>query len=207
MVVRDPEDVSRYDEELGKVTIGGARPLERPIEIRAYDPRWPLHYEREEARIRSVLGDRVLRLEHVGSTAVPDLPAKPVIDIALEVADRPLDLPRAGADGTRHPVERAELVDDRAPNPGDGVGLELDVPVGVVPLDRADQAEKPVRDEILLLHVSRKAASEPAGDVLHERRVCEDEAIAERLVVGSCAEGSPEGSGVVDLRHPQTIRT
>jgi len=87
MVVRDPEDVSRYDEELGKVTIGGARPLERPIEIRAYDPRWPLHYEREEARIRSVLGDRVLRLEHVGSTAVPGLPAKPVIDIALEVEE------------------------------------------------------------------------------------------------------------------------
>jgi GrpB-like predicted nucleotidyltransferase (UPF0157 family) len=83
--VRDPQNVSRYDEELGKVTIGGARPLTQPIEIHDYDPDWPLLYEREKERIRSILGDRVLRIEHVGSTSVPGLPAKPVIDIALEI--------------------------------------------------------------------------------------------------------------------------
>jgi GrpB-like predicted nucleotidyltransferase (UPF0157 family) len=44
-------------------------------------------YAREETRIRSILGDRVVRIEHVGSTSVPDLPAKPVVDIALEVPD------------------------------------------------------------------------------------------------------------------------
>jgi GrpB-like predicted nucleotidyltransferase (UPF0157 family) len=83
--VRDPQNVSRYDEELGKVTIGGARPLAQPIEIHDYDPDWPLLYKREKERIRSILGDRVLRIEHVGSTSVPGLPAKPVIDIALEI--------------------------------------------------------------------------------------------------------------------------
>ena len=44
-------------------------------------------YEREAARIRSVLGERVLRLEHVGSTSVPGLAAKPIIDILLVVTD------------------------------------------------------------------------------------------------------------------------
>jgi GrpB-like predicted nucleotidyltransferase (UPF0157 family) len=69
------------------VTIGGPQPLTDPIEIRAYDPSWPLSYAREEARIKSILSDRVIRIGHVGSTAVPDLPAKPVIDIVLEVRD------------------------------------------------------------------------------------------------------------------------
>jgi GrpB-like predicted nucleotidyltransferase (UPF0157 family) len=85
--MREPTDVAAYDKELAEVTIGGARPLDKPIEIRDYDPEWPLCYTREEARIRSILGGRVVRIEHVGSTAVPDLPAKPVIDIALEVPD------------------------------------------------------------------------------------------------------------------------
>ena len=87
MTPRDPDDVAAYDRELAEVTIGGPRPLAGPVEIHDYDPRWPRLYEREEDRIRSVLGDRVIRIEHVGSTAVPGLPAKPLIDIVLEVAD------------------------------------------------------------------------------------------------------------------------
>jgi len=42
-------------------------------------------YERETARVSAVLGQRVVRLEHVGSTSVAGLPAKPIIDIVLEV--------------------------------------------------------------------------------------------------------------------------
>lgn len=52
-----------------------------------YDPRWPVLSHREAERIRSLLGTRALRIEHVGSTAVPELAAKPVIDVLLEVAD------------------------------------------------------------------------------------------------------------------------
>jgi GrpB-like predicted nucleotidyltransferase (UPF0157 family) len=84
---RDPSDVAAYDEELAKVTIGGPRPLERPIQISEYDPRWPSWFAAEEARIRAVLGERVLLLEHVGSTSVSGLPAKPLIDMAMELAD------------------------------------------------------------------------------------------------------------------------
>ena len=87
MTARDPDDVAAYDRELAEVTIGGPRPLLGPVEIHEHDPDWPRLYEREEDRIRSVLGDRVIRVEHVGSTAVPGLPAKPLIDIVLEVPD------------------------------------------------------------------------------------------------------------------------
>jgi GrpB-like predicted nucleotidyltransferase (UPF0157 family) len=85
--VASERDEAWYDEELNRVTIGGARPITEPIEIREYDPQWPRLYEREEARIRWILGDRVVRIEHAGSTSVPGLPAKPIIDIVLEVPD------------------------------------------------------------------------------------------------------------------------
>jgi GrpB-like predicted nucleotidyltransferase (UPF0157 family) len=75
--------------------------LDGPVRLDGYDPRWPALYEREAARIRSVLGERVLLLEHVGSTSVPGLAAKPIIDILLVVAD-PADEP-----GYVTPLERA----------------------------------------------------------------------------------------------------
>ena len=83
----DPTDVGAYDEALAKIVVGELKPLAAPIEIREYDPAWPELYAREEARIREALGARVVRLEHAGSTSVPTLPAKPIIDIVLEVAD------------------------------------------------------------------------------------------------------------------------
>jgi GrpB-like predicted nucleotidyltransferase (UPF0157 family) len=61
--------------------------MQARIELREYDPTWPRLYAREAARIRSALGGRVVRLEHAGSTAVPGLAAKPILDLVLEVAD------------------------------------------------------------------------------------------------------------------------
>ena len=55
--------------------------------IADYDPRWPEQFAQEAARIRAALGTRALRIEHAGSTSVPGLPAKPVIDVVLAVAD------------------------------------------------------------------------------------------------------------------------
>ena len=86
-VVRDPYDTAAYDAALREVTVGPVAPLSAPIEVRDYDPAWPEAYAREAARIGAALGNRALRLEHVGSTSVPGLPAKPIIDIVLEVAD------------------------------------------------------------------------------------------------------------------------
>ena len=81
------------------------------------------------------------------------------VQLLLERGDRTLDLARAGADGAWNPVERAELVDDRPADSCHREGLELDLPVGIEALDRADQPEEPVRHEILLVHVRRQARS------------------------------------------------
>jgi GrpB-like predicted nucleotidyltransferase (UPF0157 family) len=59
----------------------------QPIEVVAYDPRWPLRYQRERDRIAAALGENAVAIEHVGGTAVPGLPAKPVIDIMVGVPD------------------------------------------------------------------------------------------------------------------------
>ena len=102
MLPKDPTDVESYDEELPKVVIGELQRLSQPIEIREYDPEWPGLYAREETRIRSALRERVIRLEHAGSTSVPGLPAKPLIDIVLEVpdsADEPAYVPALEAAG------------------------------------------------------------------------------------------------------------
>jgi len=56
------------------------------IEIVASDPSWPAAFEAEAARIRTALGTMALRIDHHGSTAVPGLRAKPVIDIQVSVA-------------------------------------------------------------------------------------------------------------------------
>jgi GrpB-like predicted nucleotidyltransferase (UPF0157 family) len=57
------------------------------VVISDYDPRWRELFDAEAARLRAVLGGRALRIEHTGSTSVPGLAAKPVIDIILVVAD------------------------------------------------------------------------------------------------------------------------
>jgi GrpB-like predicted nucleotidyltransferase (UPF0157 family) len=75
------------EEEIRSATVGEVQAHNAPIELSEPDPEWPRLYEREAARIRGALGDRVLRLEHVGSTSVPGLIAKPLIDILLVVAD------------------------------------------------------------------------------------------------------------------------
>jgi GrpB-like predicted nucleotidyltransferase (UPF0157 family) len=70
---------------LDDVLIGGRE--KRDIVIVDHDPRWAERYEHERSRIVAALGDRVLALEHIGSTSVPGLAAKPIIDIDLSVAD------------------------------------------------------------------------------------------------------------------------
>jgi GrpB-like predicted nucleotidyltransferase (UPF0157 family) len=67
--------------------IGEPSHADGPIHLADYDPEWPERYEREAARIRSLLGDRVRLLEHVGSTSIPGIAAKPIIDIDLAVPD------------------------------------------------------------------------------------------------------------------------
>lgn len=57
------------------------------IELIPYDPAWPDEFAREAAVLRDALGDVLLSLEHIGSTAIPGLLAKPVIDILAIVTN------------------------------------------------------------------------------------------------------------------------
>jgi GrpB-like predicted nucleotidyltransferase (UPF0157 family) len=75
------------EQEIEAATIGELRPLSEPIELVDYDEGWPQLFRREAERIRAALGERALQIEHTGSTSVPGLAAKPIIDIVLVVAD------------------------------------------------------------------------------------------------------------------------
>jgi GrpB-like predicted nucleotidyltransferase (UPF0157 family) len=82
-----PEEQPYTDEEIRAVTVGDLPEHNATIHLAEYDPRWPELFELEAARIRGALGDRALAVEHAGSTSVPGLAAKPIIDIVLVVPD------------------------------------------------------------------------------------------------------------------------
>jgi GrpB-like predicted nucleotidyltransferase (UPF0157 family) len=76
----------RMDSEmLSSVLIGGLEPV--TVKIVDYDPSWPRRFEELAARVRAALGATSLAVEHIGSTAVPGLGAKPIIDILVVVDD------------------------------------------------------------------------------------------------------------------------
>ena len=79
--------MTEREAELQAVRLQKVEVLGKPIELADYDPAWPDLYEREAGKIRAALGDRIRVLEHAGSTSVPSLAAKPIIDIVLAVAD------------------------------------------------------------------------------------------------------------------------
>lgn len=85
-------------------------PIDGQVVLVEYDENWPAIYASEAAHIRAALGDKVLALEHIGSTSVPGLIAKPCIDILLGVedsADEDTYVPELEAEGfvlrLRHP--------------------------------------------------------------------------------------------------------
>ena len=79
--------MDRDERDLGvdEVLIGGRE--KRAIVIVDYDDSWPARFEAERARVQLALGDCALRIEHIGSTAVPGLAAKPIIDLLVTVED------------------------------------------------------------------------------------------------------------------------
>jgi GrpB-like predicted nucleotidyltransferase (UPF0157 family) len=92
--VRDPPcplyasviDRDELNAHLDKALVGGRESV--TITIADYDPAWPTRFTRERTRIADALDDGVaIRIEHIGSTAVPGLAAKPIVDILVTVAD------------------------------------------------------------------------------------------------------------------------
>jgi GrpB-like predicted nucleotidyltransferase (UPF0157 family) len=78
-------DGKALDEYLDRVLIGGRE--ERAIRVVEYSELWPRRFETERRRIEGLLGETARRVEHVGSTAVAGLAAKPIMDIMVTVDD------------------------------------------------------------------------------------------------------------------------
>lgn len=108
-------DPTRLELELGGIDGGDVRPESwwmqvrdasrgAPIKVLDYDPAWENQFETQKAQITRALGDQVVVLEHAGSTSVPGLAAKPVIDmyLALRSPLRPQDTRAMAALGYEH---------------------------------------------------------------------------------------------------------
>ena len=76
-----PEDRDAY---LRSVLIGGREPV--TITVTDYDDDWPVRFARLRDLVEAALGSRALTVEHIGSTSVPGLAAKPIVDMLLTVA-------------------------------------------------------------------------------------------------------------------------
>jgi GrpB-like predicted nucleotidyltransferase (UPF0157 family) len=91
------ESTALDEDYLRTATVGELVPLTERIVLLEYDVRWPDRFEDEAKRIRTVLAEHALIVEHVGSTSVPGLIAKPIIDIVLVVTDSGNELAYAPA--------------------------------------------------------------------------------------------------------------
>ena len=84
----DSHDISKpmTEKEIKRAAVGlTQKQISGRVVLVDYDPAWPMLFDKEEDRIRSALGPKALSIEHVGSTSVPGIPAKPIIDILLVV--------------------------------------------------------------------------------------------------------------------------
>ena len=84
----DREAYGKGKEPFIKVVLGRARSgPPRSVIIADYDPRWPTMFESERTLLTQAIGDTALDIQHIGSTSVPGLAAKPIIDIVIVVAN------------------------------------------------------------------------------------------------------------------------
>lgn len=165
------------------------------VELVAYDAAWPLRYECERERIAGALGDSAERIEHIGSTAVPGLIAKPIIDMLVATRDVRDERIRAALEHAGY-VLRVDELEHRMFRT-----LERDVHVHLW------QALSPEIDRHVLLrewlrsHPKDRALYEHVKRVLAQREWCEqnDYAQAKSPVVASIlrrARGGGEGPRV-----------
>jgi GrpB-like predicted nucleotidyltransferase (UPF0157 family) len=121
------------------VTIGERPRHDGPIVLVDYDPSWPVRYEQEAQRIRAALGARALLLEHAGSTSVPGLAAKPIIDVLLAVPDSANEddyVPALEAEGYELRIREPDWYEHRVlKKPGPNVNLHV-FSAGCVEIDR-----------------------------------------------------------------------
>jgi GrpB-like predicted nucleotidyltransferase (UPF0157 family) len=105
------------EDYLRSVTIGEVKPHDATIHLADYDSSWPSQYERLARLVTKAIPGQVLLLEHVGSTSVPGLAAKPIIDMVLAVpssADEAAYVPRLEEEGFVLRIREPEWFQHRA---------------------------------------------------------------------------------------------
>jgi GrpB-like predicted nucleotidyltransferase (UPF0157 family) len=150
------------------------------IELAEYNPAWPAHAQDITARLEAALGVLAVRIEHVGSTSVPGLRAKPVIDLDVTVADPANEaqwLPQLEAVGyvltVREPWWHEHRMLRGGHRPDDGVAPTDGGPVANIHIFGVDSAE-PIRNIVFrnwlradptdrALYAAAKSAAAAAG--------------------------------------------
>jgi shikimate dehydrogenase len=122
------------DERLKVATVVDVAPYSVKVVVEEYNPAWPAWFSSQEAAIHTALGAAALRVEHAGSTSVPGLPAKPVIDVILLVpdpADEPAYVPAMEAAGYTLRVREPDWYEHRMLTRRTDDGDDYDVNVHV----------------------------------------------------------------------------
>ncbi len=152
------------------------------------------------ARIRSILGDRVLAIEHTGSTSVPGLAAKPIIDIALVVPDtanESADVPDLEAAGYRLVIREPEWFEHRAfKGPDTNVNLHV-FPRGCIELERMVRFRDWLRthddDRELYERTKRELAAQTWSHVQNYADAKTE--VVEAILARAGGPASPDGAG------------
>lgn len=155
-----------YLEQLRRTRVGEPPRLDGQVHLADYDAGWPAAFAREAARIRAALGESALLVEHVGSTSVPGLAAKPRIDICLAVAssaDEPAYVPALTAAGYALVIREPEWHQHRVFK-GPDVDVNLHVyTVGCSEIERnvlfRDHLRRDAGDRELYLRIKRELAA------------------------------------------------
>lgn len=157
------------DAELSEVLVHGLQPT--TVTIVDYDPAWPSRFEAHATQLHTLLGGRLKLVEHIGSTSVPGLAAKPIIDIVVGIENPEQEsaylpeLESAGYDlRVREPQHRCLRLD----TPTDSVNLHCYPPEHVDVrryLALRDQLRSNAADRELYATTKRELAGRQWGDV------------------------------------------
>jgi GrpB-like predicted nucleotidyltransferase (UPF0157 family) len=187
------------DEDMRRVRIGPVVPHNAPIFLADYDPDWADLFEREASRIRRALGSAAILVEHAGSTSVPGLAAKPIIDIVLAVpdsADEPAYVPAMEAAGYVLRVREPDWFEHRLfKGPGTAVNVHV-FSAGATETDRMllfrDWLRSRDDERDLYLAAKRELAQRTWRHV--QNYADAKSGVVEQILARALAAGRPPGS-------------
>lgn len=184
--------------DLEAVTVGPVKRLDGTVRLVDADPGWPALFEVEADRIRSSLGDDARRIEHVGSTSVAGMPAKPVIDILLVVddsADESAYLPRLEAAGYRLRIREPALDEHRlCKGPDADINLHI-LSVGAPEIDRMLRFRDRLRscpDEFALYLATKRELAGRRWEFVQQYADAKGEVI--EAIIGRAASAADDGA-------------